>query len=290
LEEESESSFWTAISKLFRQKSALSVEELIMAAGEEGKIIPEDASMLLNVLKLADKQVADIMVPRTDIVCAELDDGIDAVRHLIVEHGHSRIPVYEDDRDHIQGVVYAKDLLKHLFEPQENQPSLKEIMLTPLFIPETLNLKKMLREFRIQRKHIAIALDEYGGTSGLITLEDVLEEIVGEIEDEHDPTKPLEFQDMGDGTILVSGRHPIEELNEELATNLDSEQVETIGGYLSELAGRVPRTGEVFTLESRRFTVKEADKRQIRWILVEPLEETEAEPLAAEDDSLQEPA
>ncbi len=290
LEEESESTFWSTISKLFRQKSALSVEELITAASEEGKIIPEDASMLQNVLKLAEKQVADIMVPRTDIVCAELDDGIDAVRQLIVEHGHSRIPIYEDDRDHIQGVVYAKDLLKHLFEPQADQPSLKEIMLTPLFIPETLNLKKMLREFRFQKKHIAIALDEYGGTSGLITLEDVLEEIVGEIEDEHDPTKPLEFQVMNDGTILVSGRHPLEELNEELGVNLDSEQVETIGGYLSELAGRVPKTGETFTLAGKRFTIKEADKRQIRWILIESADDLESAGASLTDGPLQEPA
>lgn len=269
MEEESESTFWATLSKLFRQKSALSIEERITAASDEGKLIPEDASMLLDVLRLGDHQVADIMIPRTDIVCAELDDGIDAVRELIIKNGHSRIPVYEKDRDHIQGVVYAKDLLKFLFEPQAVQPTLREIMRTPLFIPETLNLKKMLREFRFQKKHIAIALDEYGGTSGLITLEDVLEEIVGEIEDEHDPSKPLEFEVMADGAFKVSGRHPLEELNEELNVHLESEQVETIGGYLSELAGRVPRTGDTFTLEGRRFKIQEADKRQIRWILIE---------------------
>lgn len=285
MEEESESTFWSTLSKLFRQKSALSIEELITAASAEGKLIPEDASMLLDVLRLGDNQVADIMIPRTDIVCAELDDGIDAVRELIVKNGHSRIPVYEKDRDHIQGVVYAKDLLKFLFAPQPAQPTLREIMRTPLFIPETLNLKKMLREFRFQKKHIAIALDEYGGTSGLITLEDVLEEIVGEIEDEHDPSKPLEFEVMDDGAFKVSGRHPLEELNEELGIHLESEQVETIGGYLSELAGRVPRTGDAFTLEGKRFSIQEADKRQIRWILIESL----AHALPGETDDQGEP-
>jgi magnesium and cobalt transporter len=117
---------------------------------------------------------------------------------------------------------------------------------------------------------MAVALDEYGGTSGLVTLEDVLEEIVGEIEDEHDPSKPEEIQETKPGVFLVSGRFPLEDLNASLGLELESEQVETIGGFLTELAGRVPRQGDAFTLAGRRFTIREADRRQIRWIVIEP--------------------
>ena len=269
MDDDSDSRFWGALAKFFRQKS-ISIEELILEAKAEGTLIQEDASMLLNILRLESKQVSDIMVPRPDIVCAEIDDGLDAVCALIKTHGHSRIPVYEGNRDNILGIVYAKDLLAHLTGSGVEAPDLRSIMRAPLFIPETLNLKKMLLEFRSQKKHMAVALDEYGGTSGLITLEDVLEEIVGEIEDEHDPSKPDEIKELRPGIFLVSGRFPLEDLNAALTLQLESEQVETIGGFLTELAGRVPRQGDTFTLEGRRFTIREADRRQIRWIVIEP--------------------
>lgn len=269
MDEDSDSRFWGALGKFFRQKS-ISLEELIMEARNEGNLIQEDASMLLNILRLGKKQVFDIMIPRPDIVCAEADDGIPAICELIRTHGHSRIPIYEGNRDNMLGIVYAKDLLEHLLGSCGEYPDPRSIMRAPLFVPETLDLKKMLLEFRSQKKHLAVALDEYGGTSGLITLEDVLEEIVGEIEDEHDPSKPEEIQELGQGVFLVSGRYPLEDLDAALGLQLESEQVETIGGFLTELAGRVPRQGDAFTLEGRRFTIKEADRRQIRWIVIEP--------------------
>ncbi len=269
MDEDSDSRFWGALGKFFRQKS-ISLEELIMEARNEGNLIQEDASMLLNILRLGKKQVFDIMIPRPDIVCAEADDGIPAICELIRTHGHSRIPIYEGNRDNMLGIVYAKDLLEHLLGSCGKYPDPRSIMRAPLFVPETLDLKKMLLEFRSQKKHLAVALDEYGGTSGLITLEDVLEEIVGEIEDEHDPSKPEEIQELGQGVFLVSGRYPLEDLDAALGLQLESEQVETIGGFLTELAGRVPRQGDAFTLEGRRFTIKEADRRQIRWIVIEP--------------------
>jgi magnesium and cobalt transporter len=270
LEEGSESKFWNAIGRFFRNKSDLSMEELIQAAREDGEIKPEDALMLLNIVRLERKQVGDIMIPRPDIVCADLEDGLEDICAVFIKHGHSRIPVYQDNRDHIKGVIYAKDLLAPFLLPDAPRPTLRELMRTPLFISETKNLKEMLFEFQNQRKHIAIALDEYGGTSGLVTLEDVLEEIVGEIEDEYDPHRPEDVLDLGEGRYQVAGRIPLSELCDELGIELTSEQVETLGGYLSELAGRVPRQGEFFTLEGRRFTIKEASKRRIRWILIEP--------------------
>ena len=269
MDDDSDSRFWGALGKFFRQKS-ISIEELILEANKDGTLIQEDASMLLNILRLEKKQVADIMVPRPDIVCAEADEGIAAICELVKTHGHSRIPIYEGNRDNILGVVYAKDLLAHLVGTAEAPPDPRAIMRAPLFIPETLNLKKMLLEFRSQKKHMAVALDEYGGTSGLVTLEDVLEEIVGEIEDEHDPSKPEEIRELRPGVFLVSGRFPLEDLNATLGLTLESEQVETLGGFLTELAGRVPRQGDTFTLEGQRLTVREANRRQIRWIVIEP--------------------
>ncbi len=248
------------------------LDELILAAREDGEINAEDAMVLLKVLSLGKKQVVDIMVPRSDIVCVEESESIPDICRLIIKHGHSRIPVYRENKDHIIGVLHAKDLIRYIIDPTSAPASLEPITRTPLFIPESKNLKEMLSEFQRGRIHIAIALDEYGGTSGLVTFEDVLEEIVGEIEDEHDPTKPPEFKELDRGAIAVSGRFPLEELEERFGITLDSEQVETLGGFLSELAGRIPRQGDVFEHEGWRYTVTEAGKRQVRWILIQPLD------------------
>jgi magnesium and cobalt transporter len=279
LDEGSEGRFWTLVNKFFRGRNDLPLEELIQAATEDGEVGAEDASVLLKYLKLGKKQVADIMVPRTDIACADEEDGIEEVTRLIMERGHSRIPIYRENRDHIIGVVHAKDVLTYLVNPKDKPQSLAPVMRRPLYIPETKNLKDMLAEFQKGRIHIAIALDEYGGTSGLVTFEDVLEEFVGEIEDEHDPTRPAEFQELGEGRLKIHGRFPLEELAERFGIVLESEQVETLGGYLSELAGRVPRQGDSFTAAGHTFTVTEADRRQVRWVLAEP----SAEPDSSDD-------
>jgi len=271
LEDGSEGRFWNLVNKFFRGRNDLPLEELIQAAKEDGEVGDDDASVLLKFLKLGKKQVADIMVPRTDIVCADEEDGFPEVTRLIIEKGHSRIPIYRENRDHIIGVVHAKDLLKYLVNPQAEAPPLSSVMRKPLYIPETKNLKDMLAEFQKGRIHIAICMDEYGGTSGLVTFEDVLEEFVGEIEDEHDPTRPAEYQELGDGRLKLHGRFPLEELAGRFGIELSSDQVETLGGYLSELAGRVPRQGDSFEDAGYRFTVIEADRRQVRWIMAEPI-------------------
>ncbi|MBI4807027.1 MAG: HlyC/CorC family transporter [Desulfovibrio sp.] len=273
MEEGSEGRFWNLVNKFFRGRNDLPLEELIQAAKEDGEVGDDDASVLLKFLKLGKKQVADIMVPRTDIVCADEEDGFPEVTRLIIEKGHSRIPIYRENRDHIIGVVHAKDLLKYLVNPQAKTPPVSSVMRKPLYIPETKNLKDMLAEFQKGRIHIAICMDEYGGTSGLVTFEDVLEEFVGEIEDEHDPTRPAEYQELGDGKLKLHGRFPLEELAGRFEIDLSSEQVETLGGYLSELAGRVPRQGDSFEDAGYRFTVIEADRRQVRWVLAEPISE-----------------
>ncbi len=270
MEEGSEGKFWTAIRSFFHNKNDLAIEDLIVAAKDEGEIITDEAAMLLNILELEEKTAHDIMVPRTDIVCVEYEDGIAAVGQHIVESGHSRIPIYKDNKDHIIGIVYAKDILPCLLDPNCSTTELGPIMRPPLFAPAALNLKDLLFEFRSKKKHIVIILDEYGGTAGLVTLEDVLEEIVGEIQDEHDPDKPAEFKSIGNDKYVVSGRLMLEDLLEKTGIELISDQVETLGGYLSEIAGRVPQQGEMFTVDDRTYRIKEADKRQIRWIIIEP--------------------
>jgi magnesium and cobalt transporter len=271
LEDGGDSSFWSSIGRFFRNRD-LPLEESILAALEDGELKSEDVSMLLKVLRLAERNVSERMVPRTDIVCAELDDGIALVSELIITNGHSRIPIYKGDRDHIVGIVHAKDLLKALLH-REDKTSIRQIMRDPLFIPETKNLKEMLLLFQSSKNHLGIAIDEYGGTSGLITLEDVLEEIVGDIEDEYDSLRPDEVQVVGEDEYLVSGRMPLDDLKDRMGLDLDSDQVETIGGYLGILAGRVPDPGERFEMQGHRFLVKEADAKQILQVHIRRIKE-----------------
>lgn len=268
MDDDSGSLFSSLMGKLFRKEHQSEVESFILEARHDGELKAGEAAMLLNVLRLSRKQVREIMIPRTDIVCADVTDSLEELCALLTDRGHSRIPIYRENRDNISGIVHAKDLLKILSHPGERPPSIAEIMRTPLFIPDTKNVYDMLQVFKSNKIHLAIALDEYGGTSGLVTFEDVLEEIVGEIEDEHDTPRPNEIQEIDKGTYLVSGRMPLDDLDDKLGLDLRSEQVETVSGFLCELAGRVPDQQESFTIDGHVLTVKEADAKQIHWILV----------------------
>lgn len=271
MEGEPEGLFPSLLRRLFGNRDDLSIERVIRTARDDGHLMPGQAAMLLNVLRLSRKQVMDIMIPRTDFVCAEIDEPLTEIARLFVEEGHSRIPIYRENRDNIVGIVHAKDLLNVFYSPENVAATAADIMRPPLFIPETKNVYDMLQEFKEKRIHLAIALDEYGGTSGLVTLEDVLEEIVGEIEDEYDEEEPADIQVLDPETALVSGRATLEDLAEELDIRLRSEQVDTVSGYLCELAGRVPDQGETFDVGGRSFMVKEADARQVHWVVISPI-------------------
>lgn len=270
MDESSEHGLWPFFSKIFGGKQDQPIEDAIRDAEEEGELKAEEVAILLNVLRLGRKRVQDIIVPRPDIVCAEVDDDLEDVARLLIESGHSRLPVFRDNKDTIIGIVHAKDLLKALLENGSGHVGVREVMRETFFIPETKDVRDLLQEFKTRKIHMAIALDEYGGTSGIVTFEDVLEEIVGEIEDEYDTPRPADIRVLDNSDILVSGRTPLEDLQNHLELKLDSDQVETVGGYLCELAGRVPAVGENFSLAGHRFTVKEADAKQIRWILIHP--------------------
>ncbi|MBU1248494.1 MAG: hemolysin family protein [Proteobacteria bacterium] len=270
MDEGSDSRFWLKIFNIFK-KNGHDLEEHILDAKDDGEIRGEDVSMLLNILSLRDTTAEDIMVPRTDMAAAQESGTIREVADLIVETGHSRIPIYRETRDQIVGIVHAKDLLPPMLSgADQNQPP-TAFMREPYFVPETAEISGVLNTFRSEKMHLAIVVDEYGGTAGLVTLEDIIEEIVGEIEDEHDETRPEDVQDLGNGRLRLSGQTELEDLAEGHDIILDSEQVDTIGGYLTELAGRIPLKGEEFTLVDRRFIIEEADAKHVLTVLVEPL-------------------
>ena len=267
MEETSEGGLWSVIKNFFTGRSENTIENLITEAKNNNELGPTIAKLLLNVLMLDQRQVREIMVPRPDIDCVEENASIEEVAKMILENGHSRVPVFKDNKDNIIGILHAKDLL-NTQSKEKSGYTLSQLMREPVFVPETKNIKNMLFDFQTKKVHLAIALDEYGGTSGLLTLEDVLEEIVGEIEDEYDTPKPAEIKLLEDDSYLVSGRTPLEDLKQELGISMESEYVETIGGYISENAGYVPQKGEIFTISYYNFQVKEADSKQIFWLLV----------------------
>ena len=266
---EGHSTIWSRLSRLFGHDDQESLEKAILEARADGEVEPYEESMLLGILRFNDLQVQDTMIPRTDIDCVPDDMPLQEVARIIVRSGHSRIPVYKDTRDNIVGILHAKDVLSSLLDQGDDEPSVSTVMREPFFVPETKSIRTLLQEFRARKQHIAIALDEYGGTSGLITIEDVLEEIVGDIEDEHDAPRQEDIRPLGENVYELTGRALLEDI-EDLGVDLDSDEVDTIGGYLSMEAGHVPGPGERFTLRGWTFTVLEADRKLIIRLRMEP--------------------
>ena len=287
LDEGSESSIWTRISRLFQGKGMDSVEQAIIEASEDGELQKEEGSMLLSVLHLDDLQVQDIMTPRMDVVCAPVTATPTEIIDLILASGHSRIPIYRDNPDNIVGVIYAKDLLRMTQEPSLRDAPVTELMHTPFFVPETKSAPALLHDFKTNKKHLAVILDEYGGTAGIATIEDVIEEIVGEIEDEHDAPREEDIILEGDGKARLSGRADLEDIAEEMGVNIESDEVDTIGGYLCHIAGRVPLPGEQFIAAGTLFTVLEADAKKIQSIRAEPVPPEQEREAAAVADTAQ---
>ncbi len=275
MQEGDSSSIWSRLGKLFGRGDEESLEKAIQEAGAEGEVDPEEESMLLNILRFDKLQVQDVMTPRTDIDCIAGGSTLMDAVSLIISSGHSRIPVFLDTRDNIVGILHAKDLLPCLIDPAKHSAPIDTLMRETFFVPETKNVFDLLQEFRCRKLHIAIALDEYGGTSGLVTIEDVIEEIVGDIEDEHDTPREEDIRVVREGYFELTGRAYLEDLSE-LGIDFSSDEVDTIGGYLTLQAGHVPEAGESFVLGKWKFTVREADVKAIRHISVE-LAEEEAE-------------
>ena len=264
---------------------AAAVEQEIMSAVEEGEkegvVDEQEREMIESVIRLRATTAGQVMTPRPEIIGLDLGSTLAHVKQTLEESGHSRIPVYEGTLDHIVGILYARDLLKFL-----GQATLKfdirSAMRPAYFVPEVKPLRDLLHDFRLQKVHIAIVLDEYGGTSGLVTIEDVLEELVGDISDEHEPLEPAMFKRLSENVAEADARMYIDELNRLMGLNLPEDAgYDTLGGFVTTTLGRIPETGTHFEYEGARFTVLDAEPQKVNRVRIElvpqPAEEA-AEP------------
>jgi putative hemolysin len=238
----------------------------------EGVLDEEEQEMIENVLELSSSTADEIMTPRTDIVAVEVNADLQKVLDTITEAGHTRVPVYEDNIDNIVGLIYAKDLLPEIGKnPADFR--LRDKMRNAYFVPETKPLRALLHEFQNQKLHIAVVLDEYGGTAGIVTLEDILEELVGEITDEYEETPPEPIKKIDSDTIEADARTSVDEINDEFELDLpEDEDYETIGGFVFSRLGYIPKTGESFDYENLKFTIASAETRKIKRIQIQKIE------------------
>jgi len=234
----------------------------------EGVVDEEEQEMIENVLELSDTSAGQIMTPRTDIVAIEVNSDLNSVLTTVTEAGHSRFPVYQENIDNIIGMIYAKDLLTEIgADPADFK--LRDKLRQAYFVPETKPLRVLLHEFQSRKLHIAVVLDEYGGTAGIVTLEDILEELVGEIADEYEQTPAEHIRRIDQDTIEVDARTYIDDLNDEFELGLpEDEDYETIGGFVFSHLGYIPKTGEGFEHNGLKFTITSAEDRRIRRIRI----------------------
>jgi CBS domain containing-hemolysin-like protein len=226
----------------------------------------EERELIHSVFEFGDTVVREVMVPRTDMVAVKNTATLETALDTIDKAGYSRIPIYEGDLDNIVAVLYAKDLLKKAMDLDKSE-TVADLGRKPLFVPEQKKVADLLREMQQQRVHMAIVVDEYGGTAGLVTIEDVIEEIVGEIVDEYDQEEPL-VEPLGENRIRVSARLPIDEVNELLDVDLPHEEWDTVGGLVFGLVGRVPSVGETVSYDSVDFTTERVTGRRIQKVLI----------------------
>ena len=239
------------------------LRELINEACEKGILDTEAVAMIEGALAVSEMQVRDAMIPRSHMVVVPLEKTLEEFLPLVLESGHSRFPVIGEDRDEVQGILLAKDLLRYYAE-NSGPLDLKSLVRPAVVIPESKRLNMLLRDFRASRNHMAIVVDEYGGVSGLITIEDVLEEIVGEIDDEHDEEEEAPIKPLGKNRFQVNALAEVEEFNELFECDFSDEGYDTVGGLLLAEFGRVPELGEEMVLADRfMFVVTAADNRRI---------------------------
>jgi len=232
-------------------------------AGGRGLIDADALSMIEGVLEVADLQVRDIMVPRSQMVVLERDDAPEQLLPVIVESGHSRFPVIGEDRDQVVGILLAKDLLRYFGEEGDGAFDMREMLRPAVFVPESKRVNVLLKEFRVSRNHMAIVVDEYGGVSGLVTIEDVIEEIVGDIADEYDIEEDQTIRREGERQYAVHAVARIEDFNEYFGTTFSDEEFDTIGGLVMHQFGRLPKRGESVVIDGFEFRVLRSDRRRI---------------------------
>ena len=253
------------------RRRALTEEELLEAISsseEEGLLDETEGDMLQAIFEFGDTIVREIMVARPDMVCCASDAPLDELLRLILDSGHSRLPIFEGSVDRVVGVVYAKDLLRY-WGARSEELSPAAVMRVPYFVPETKRIEDLLVDFRTRRVHMAIVVDEYGGVAGLATIEDVLEQIVGDIDDEYDVGEDESFiRRHADGEFIVKALAPIEDFNEAFGTDFSDAEFDTVGGLLLKAFGRLPERGDTVSLGGLDFEVLNADGRRVHLVKV----------------------
>lgn len=239
--------------------------EVIHDAEQRDLITEDTREMIQGVLEVSDLRVRDIMIPRAQIVAVKIDSSVEDLLSTVIGSAHSRFPVVNEDKDHIEGILLAKDLLKYGFNNSDEPFSLEKVIRPAVVVPESKRVDVLLKEFRSQRYHMAIVVDEYGGVSGLVTIEDILEEIVGEIEDEfdHETLEDTEIRKVNNTVYMVKALTAIEDFNEEFGTDFSDEEFDTVGGLVAHAFGHLPERNEQIMIGGIEFKVISADTRRL---------------------------
>jgi len=239
---------------------------LVSVGEEEGVLEEEEREMIHGIFEMGDMRVREVMVPRTDLVAIEVNEPVEKAVDLVTKHGHTRIPVYEGNLDHIVGVLYAKDLLRAVVRGE--QKTLRDIARKPYFTPESNKVQDVLRDLRKNRVHMAIVVDEYGGTAGAVTIEDILEEIVGPIQDEYDIGEEDEIQFISPNEVVLDGRVSVDDVNELLKLNIAADDYDTIGGYVLNQLGAAPKVGATLKLGTAELRVEGVQGTRIKKVRI----------------------
>ncbi len=245
------------------------VMEMLREAEEKDIFDVEALNMMFGALQVSDLRVRDVLIPRPQLKCVGVDQPPEALLPMLIEAKHSRFPVIGDDEDDIRGVLHAKDLLPLAINGALDAFDIKDYMRAAAVVPESMRLNALLKEFRSSRQHMALVVDEYGHTSGAVTIEDVLEQIVGDIEDEHDVNEENFVNPLGDETFNIKAQMPLDDFNEYFGTVLEDDEVETIGGLVMRHLGHVPEQDEQVDMGPLQFTVLNAESRRIRLLRLE---------------------
>ncbi len=239
-------------------------QALLQANLQDGRLEQEERAMLRSIMRFGETLVREIMVPRIDMVTVEAQTPLSEATDIFIRTGFSRLPVYREKIDNIIGLLYAKDLLPVWRNGEENKRPLESLVREAYFVPEAKKVDELLAEMQRRRMHMAMVVDEYGGIAGLVTLEDIVEEIIGEIQDEYDAAEePPDIQPIAEGEFIISGRADIDDVNEALQAEFPSDEADTIGGLLLTVTGHMPSEGEEVRIDGYLFTILEVDQRRI---------------------------
>lgn len=252
-----------------RAETKADVLENLRMAEQDGIVARDAYDMMQRVISVSDLKVRDIMIPRSSMVFVDKENSLDECLDVMVDSAHSRFPVVDNERDQIIGILLAKDLLKFFDEEDQEKFNLRDLTRPAVFVPESKRLNVLLAEFRQNRNHMAIVVDEYASVAGLVTIEDVLEQIVGDIEDEHDiDDDETMIRELDDGETIIKAALHVDEFNHYFEAGLDESSSDTVGGLISQTMGHVPQRGEVVRIDEFRFEIVHADKRRVHLISV----------------------